>query len=158
MVQNPLGTKLILIVPQHPCKMSFQQIKSVCFENLFCIQLILKALDYMTKASPLRRRLAPLEEERGTFRGEFERFGSKKGNRSQHTILLKNIKDENDESMCGHCWLNVGKRIRDLGHLRKGDRIQFDGRVKKYRKGSKKRGIPVRYDYKFTYPSKVQRI
>jgi len=98
-----------------------------------------------------------MEEERGTFVGDFERFGSKRGNRSQHTILLTNIRDDEANSLCGHCWLNVGKRIRDLGHLRRGDQIQFDGRVKKYRKGSIKRGIPVQYDYKFTYPSKVQR-
>ena len=103
--------------------------------------------------SAMRNKLEPLEEFRGTFIGEFKRFGGKGG--KKYTILLLNIADGDANILTDHIWLDVGKQIKELGHLNVGDKIQFNGRVKKYRKGSIKRGIPVQYDYKFTYPSKV---
>eukprot|EP01083_Nonionella_stella_P045318 121763_1 len=105
-----------------------------------------------------REQLRPLEEYRGTFIGTFKRFGGKGG--KKYTILLVYIVHAEDKSnqLCDHIWLNVGKQIKELGHLNVGDKIQFNGRVKKYRKGSIKRGIAVQYDYKLNYPSKVRLI
>mmetsp|Transcript_46258 Transcript_46258/g.76913 ORF Transcript_46258/g.76913 Transcript_46258/m.76913 type:complete len:110 (+) Transcript_46258:31-360(+) len=101
----------------------------------------------------VRVNLEPLEEFRGTFIGDFKRFGGKGG--KKYTILLTNIHDEHGQYLCDHIWLNVGLQIKRLGHLAAGRKIQFNARVKRYRKGSVKRGIPVQIDYKFTYPSKV---
>merc|ERR1712130_624853 len=103
--------------------------------------------------SSKRINFEPLEEVRGTFIGEYKRFGGKGG--KKYTILLVDIVDDKDAYLCDHCWLNVGKQIKELGHMTVGDKIQFNARVRKYRKGSIKRGIPVQFDYKFTYPSKV---
>ena len=110
-------------------------------------------------SSSVRTNLQSLEEVRGTFIGEFKRFGGKGGKRVKKlTVLLVNISDGDGNAMCDHIWLNAGKQIKELGHLSVGDKIKFNGRIKKYRKGSIRRGIPVRFDYKFSHPSKVQRI
>ena len=104
----------------------------------------------------VRKNLEPLEEVRGTFVGEYMRHGGK--GKNKFTVCLTNIHDDKNNFLCDHIWLNVGKQIKELGWLQKGDKIQFNARVKKYRKGSIKRGIPVAMDYKLTYPSKVQLI
>ena len=106
--------------------------------------------------SEIRTNLEPLEEIRGTFSGEYKRFGGKGG--KKYTICLVNIRDGDNNYLCDHIWLNVGKQIKELGHLKVGDKIGFNARIKKYRKGSIKRNIPIQIDYKFTYPSKVHRI
>ena len=106
----------------------------------------------------VRENLKELEEFRGTFTGYYERFGRIRGKGKKYTICLRNVHDDKNNYLCDHIWLNVGKQIKELGALHKGDKIQFNARVKKYRKGSIKRGIPVSMDYKFTYPSKVHLI
>ncbi len=111
----------------------------------------------------IRTKLQVIHSYRGTFIGEFQSFGDDKGKKNstkkkQKYICLTNIRSgkNKNEILCDHVWLNVGKQIKDLGWLKRGKPIQFDGRIEKYRKGSIKRGIQVEYDYKITYPSKVK--
>ena len=101
----------------------------------------------------VRENLIHLEELRDSFTGSFERIGGIGG--KKYTILLLDIKGSNDTYICDHVWLNLGKQFKDLGWIKKGSIIGFNARVKKYRKGSIKRDIPVEYDYKFSYPSKI---
>lgn len=104
----------------------------------------------------VRSQLLSILEFRGTFTGKYVRHGSKKGNASKITILLKDI--YNDTVNVDHVWFNRTGGFMKLGHLKSGDIIQFDARVKKYIKGSGKRNIPVITDYKFNYPTNVKLI
>ena len=100
-----------------------------------------------------RENLISIENVRDSFSGKFERVGGKGGKKL--TILLVDIVNTDGEKLCDHAWLKLGKQCKDLGWLTSGSVVCFNARVKKYRKGSIKRNIPVEYDYKFTYPSKI---
>lgn len=102
----------------------------------------------------MRDQLIPLNEWRGTFRGTFERYGLKKGNKV--TVLLKNIVFmDTQELVTDHIWMNdtLGMQNLTLQKLEKGQIVEFDARVQKYRKGSIARNIPVSYDFKLTRPT-----
>lgn len=93
-------------------------------------------------------------QERLTFCATFERLGLKKYKRKfSPTILLKNVMCNGDE-ITDHVWLAYGKHFTRLGKLEKGDIIQFDGRVKSYKKGY----MHTEFDYKIANPTKVKLI
>ena len=90
-------------------------------------------------------------QERLTFVGSFEKFGTKPGHAKRPvTILLLSI-THGSTVVTDHLWLNRTKGF-DAMRLRRGDRVQFDARVKTYRKGNGK------LDYKLSYPTKVIRL
>jgi len=104
----------------------------------------------------MRDKLEAIDTVRGYFEGKFERIGGKGG--KQFTVLLTDIKYANKKTiLCDHAWLNMGKQMQQLGWLDAGTIIYFHARISKYRKGSIKRGIPVEYDYRFSYPSRISR-
>lgn len=111
----------------------------------------------------MRKNLKNIEEFRGTFIGEFSRYGVKNGYMGiEDTILLTDIKDENGKPMAKHLWFNLTKGFQSLGELKAGDRIQFNARVKAYWKGYKGRRWdvykPIEKDYKLSHPTKVKLI
>ncbi len=102
-----------------------------------------------------RKELGKNGEVRDTFTGIFDRLGSKNGWCGQKTVLLKDIKNKEGKVITGHLWFNLTKGFQKL-HMRKGDIIQFDARVKAYVKGYDK--IDRKVDYKLSYPTKLKRL
>ncbi|MGO9387796.1 MAG: hypothetical protein ACLPWD_07100 [Methanobacterium sp.] len=102
-----------------------------------------------------RKELGDNGEVRDTFIGTFERMGSKNGWFNQRTVLLKDIKNNEGKIITDHLWFNLTKGFQKL-HLREGDIIQFDARVKAYVKGYNK--IDKKIDYKLSYPTKLKKL
>ena len=107
----------------------------------------------------LREKLKKLgDKKRHTFQGTFEFNGYKKdkykfGQEYENaTFMLSNLKivqGDNLELVTDHIWMNLTKQFLKFGWLKKGDMVQFDGRIKSY---SSKKGI----NYKIERPSKVK--
>lgn len=111
----------------------------------------------------MRKKLAPIDEQRLRFRATVERFGKKlnwKGY-SEDTVLLKEVFImETNELATDHIWFTVGKTWYEL-NLKPGDVIEFDARVGAYQKGyvhrlaeNKKRKV----DYKLNRPTMIKKI
>lgn len=96
----------------------------------------------------MRRRLSHLKNQRLKFQGTFKRLGKCP---SGKTILLVNIL-LNDKQVTDHAWLMFGKRFARLKNYSEGDKITFYARITKYTKRNGKQ------DYRFSYPTKIQRI
>jgi hypothetical protein len=110
----------------------------------------------------MREALREIEEERKTFSGIFVRFGFKNGwNRPVPTVLLKEIRNDNNEVVTDHLWFNLTKGFEKLD-LQEGDIVQFDARVKSYVKGyfGHRYDVykPRETDYKLSHPTKIQKI
>jgi hypothetical protein len=110
----------------------------------------------------MRQELKKIDEQRALFRGAFSKYGLKSGYRgySTETILLVNIRDDNGNLICDHLWFNMTKGFEQLGMLKEGDIVQFEARVKKYRKGyvNRRAGIDQSmFDYKLSHPTKIGR-
>jgi len=76
------------------------------------------------------------------------------------TVLLVDIRDSNGKLICDHLWFNMTKGFEVLGTMREGDVIQFEARVKEYKKGyvNRRAGIDQsRSDYKLSHPTKIMR-
>jgi hypothetical protein len=102
----------------------------------------------------MRTKLQALEEERKTFTGIFERVGRKPGYRGSvptMTVLLKDIRNVKGKFLTAHVWLNYTKNLQHL-NLDKGDRIEFQARVKEYRKGSS-----GTIDYRLSHTTQVKK-
>ncbi|CAF0808094.1 unnamed protein product [Didymodactylos carnosus] len=106
-----------------------------------------------------RADLQIINEVRTTFTGTFEKYGTKRGRGKKCcTVLMLNICElKTFKPMCDHLWFNRTKGFEQL-QLTKGQQVQFNARVKTYRKGSIKRGIPIVYDYKLSYPTKFKKL
>ena len=110
----------------------------------------------------MRKQLKILDEHRGLFRGAFKKYGLKSGYKgaSAETILLVSICNDNGKIISDHLWFNMTKGFEKLGVLKAGDIIQFEARVKKYRKGyiNPRAGIDQSsFDYKLSHPTKIRR-
>ena len=111
----------------------------------------------------MRKNLAKKENQRMTFFGVFARYGTKSNwhGYPEKTILLKQIKDENDKVLTDHIWFHLTKGFEKLGKLHKGDRIQLDARVKQYLKGNVYHNKCIDHrvtDYKLSHPTKIKRV
>lgn len=109
----------------------------------------------------MRKKLSEAAGERKTFRATFSRFGKKvnfKGY-SEETLLLVNVTDcETGSVVTSHLWLSYSTAFQKL-NLVEGTCLQFDARVKAYRKGyvNKLLGVNRRQtDFKLSHPTKVQ--
>jgi hypothetical protein len=106
----------------------------------------------------VREKLKVIDGERMTFTGKIERYGGKGG--GKFTILLVDVKHLNGIFITDHLWFNLTKGFKLL-RLDPGEYVQFDARVKPYRKGyqGKRKTIdrPVSDDYKLSHPTKIKR-
>lgn len=103
----------------------------------------------------MRTGLQAIEEKRQTFTGVFERIGYKPGYRgsaSTMTVLVRNVRNKKGKFLANHVWLNYTKALQEL-NLDRGNRIEFQARVKEYRKGSK-----GSIDYRLSYPTQIKKI
>jgi len=104
-----------------------------------------------------------MEEQRDVFTGQFKKYGIKSNFRgpSTDTLLLTNIRDGQGALVTDHLWFNLTKGFEKLGTLKEGDRVQFEARVKKYKKGYVNRKIGIdqsAVDYKLSHPTKMVKI
>jgi hypothetical protein len=111
----------------------------------------------------MRTALKKIDTERSSFTGTFSKYGQKTNYKgpSTDTILLVQITDSEGTFICDHLWFNLTKGFENIGTLKRGDRIQFDARVKKYKKGfvSRQMGIDQRKtDYKLSHPTKIVKL
>ena len=89
-------------------------------------------------------------EERATYTGWFDCYGTKPGHAKRLvTVLLTQITDQHGTLITDHLWFNRTKGFDRFGILRRGDRLQFAARVKTYRRA---RGV----DYKLSYPTQIR--
>jgi hypothetical protein len=114
----------------------------------------------MAKRKALQRR----DGERGRYRAKVERFGSKVGYKgyTENTLLLREVVDaQTGQQVTDHLWFTMTKRWESAG-VTPGDVVEFDARVKSYRCGywghniDKQIENPPRWDYKLSYPSKIE--
>jgi hypothetical protein len=108
----------------------------------------------------IRKKLAAEAGKRKIFSATFSKFGKKinfKGY-SEPTILLVNVTDvEANRIVTDHIWFTVTKGFENI-KLEAGTVIQFEARVKEYKKGytNKKYGINNKsVDYKLSHPTKI---
>lgn len=112
----------------------------------------------------MRKKLGQKLNERELFSGIFSRYGNKTGftGKLLKTVLLENITDNKGEVLCDHLWFNLTKGFKLLGELKYGDKIEFEARVKPYKKGYRGHRIdndrPPMIDYHLTRPSKFNLI
>lgn len=88
------------------------------------------------------------------------RFGKKTNFKgySEETILLKEIVDiSTGEAVTDHVWFTFSKGFADA-NIREGDCIEFDARVRQYKKGYVHKLMQTKKttDYKLSHPTKIQ--
>lgn len=102
---------------------------------------------------------------RHRFIGEFSRCGTKKGweGATLETILLINIRlKDSHKQVANHLWFNKTLGFEALGKLKRGDIIEFEGRIDTYEKGYKGRYAEeqgeswAETDYKISRPTKIR--
>lgn len=112
----------------------------------------------------MRKELAEIGmDERHTFTGIFERYGTKRGFKGYllTTVLLVDVRKDN-QPVADHLWFNLTKEF-DRAELETGDKVQFDARVSIYEKGYKgyrefddwMLDHPIEEDYRLERPTKV---
>jgi hypothetical protein len=108
----------------------------------------------------MRKKLASAEGERKRFRATFTRFGKKINyqGHSETTILLTGIRDlGTDMVVTDHAWFSYTKGFEEI-KLEEGSTIEFDARIKEYKKGYVNKRIGVnnsKKDYKLSHPTKI---
>lgn len=109
----------------------------------------------------MRTALGKNEGERKRFRATFVRVGKKTNFKgySEDTILLQNIIDiEDGTQVADHVWFTFTKTFEDA-HIREGDIITFDARIKRYTKGYVNKALNTKKrttDFKLSHPTKVE--
>lgn len=108
----------------------------------------------------MRKKLSDAEGQRRRFRATFSRFGKKinfKGY-SEETVLLVNIMDcESGAIVTSHLWFGYSTAFQKT-RLTEGAQIEFEARVKAYKKGYVNRAAGInqrRSDFKLSHPTKV---
>jgi len=108
----------------------------------------------------MRRELAKQDGQRKKFSALFIRLGKKAGYHgySEETILLNRITDvETGKVVTDHLWFTYTKGFQDAG-LKEGDTIEFEARVKEYKKGYVNRAYGInqrKHDYKLSHPTRI---
>ena len=111
----------------------------------------------------MRKELKKIDEQREPFTGFFSKYGWKTNYRgpSTETILLVEIRNSEGLFICDHLWFNLTKGFEALGQLTQGDKVRFEARVKKYKKGyvNRRAGIDEqKFDYKLSHPTKIVKL
>jgi len=108
----------------------------------------------------MRRELAKQEGQRKRFRATFIRLGKKTNYQgySEETILLNRVIDaETGTVVTDHLWFSYTKGFQDA-RMQEGDTIEFEARVKEYRKGYVNRAYGInnrKQDYKLSHPTRI---
>ncbi len=111
----------------------------------------------------MRKELAEEKDTRKKFRATFERLGKKVNYKgySEDTILLKNIIDtDKNQQVADHLWFSYTKGFEGI-KLTQGVVLEFEARIKEYRKGYVNKGLKInsrKQDYKLSHPTKIKMI
>ena len=109
----------------------------------------------------MRKELAHENGNRKKFKALFERLGKKSNYKgyTEETVLLKNIVDvETHKIVADHVWFNFTKGFEKV-LLTPGIQVEFEARVKEYKKGYVNRNYQIntsKNDYKLSHPSKIK--
>jgi hypothetical protein len=108
----------------------------------------------------MRKALKTEKGNRKKFKAVFVRLGKKTNYKgySEETILLADIIDaESHARMTDHLWFSYSKGFQQLS-LTPGTAIEFEARVKEYKKGYVRRGLNTHRtsDYKLSHPTKIK--
>ena len=108
----------------------------------------------------MRKELSKREGQRKRFRAIVGKFGSKINYRgyTDTTLLLKQIVEvETGKVVAGHVWFNLTKGY-EACDLSENTEIEFEARVKEYKKGYVNRRYGINNqtkDYKLSHPTKI---
>jgi hypothetical protein len=109
----------------------------------------------------VRKELSKREGQRKRFRAIVAKFGSKINFRgySDKTIMLKEVKEADTGSIVAdHVWFTLTKGFEEC-NLSENSEIEFEARVKEYRKGYVNRRYGINNqtkDYKLSHPTKIR--
>jgi len=109
----------------------------------------------------MRKNLADKVGERKKFKALFTRFGKKVNYNgySETTILLTNIIDtETNLMVTDHHWFACTKGFEKV-QLKEGVKIEFEARVKVYKKGYVNKKLAInnkQSDYKLSHPTNIR--
>ena len=98
-------------------------------------------------------------EDRFTFCATYAGVGIKRTTRGKlntrfmPTILFEHVMVA-DEEVTDHLWLNYTKQFASLGMLKQGERLQFNARVHRYKKGYGSAAAKI-VDYGLQRPTKI---
>lgn len=111
----------------------------------------------------MRKLLAKEKGNRKKFRASFGQIGKKVNYKgySEETILLKNVIDlEINQVVTDHIWFSFSKGFEKL-YPQSGMMIEFEARVKEYRKGYVNKAYRIdqsKTDYKLSHPTKIKEV
>ncbi len=111
----------------------------------------------------MRKELAAEKVKRKKFTTVYGRVGKKVNYKgySEETILLKNIIDsESNKQVADHVWFSYTKGFVSAS-LNVGDLLEFEARVKEYRKGYVNKNYKINKgttDFKLSNPTKIKKI
>ncbi len=111
----------------------------------------------------MRKKLAAEKDKRKKFNAVFVRIGKKTNYKGyvEETILLKNISDlETNKVLTDHLWFGFTKGFEQAS-LKAGDSLEFEARVKEYRKGYVNRNYKINNsttDFKLSHPTKIKKL
>lgn len=111
----------------------------------------------------MRKDLAAEKGNRKKFTAIYVRIGKKVSYKgySEETILLKNIVDtETNKLVTDHVWFSFTKGF-EQAFLKEGDSLEFEARVKEYRKGYVNKNYKINNsttDYKLSHPTKIKKV
>jgi hypothetical protein len=111
----------------------------------------------------VRKILAEQNGARKKFKAMFSRIGKRvnfKGY-SEETILLTNIIDvKTNKQIADHVWFSYTQGLQKAS-LSLGDSLEFEARIKEYRKGYVNKNLKINNsatDYKLSHPTKIKKI
>jgi hypothetical protein len=111
----------------------------------------------------MRKALAVENGVRKKFRAMFSRIGKKVNYKgySEETILLTHIIDiETNRLIADHVWFSYTQGF-EKASLSLGDSLEFEARVKEYKKGYVNKALKINNsttDYKLSHPTKIMKI
>jgi hypothetical protein len=112
----------------------------------------------------MRRELSKNNGERKKFSATFTRIGRKTNYKgySEDTILLNSVIDlETNKKVTDHLWFTFTKGFQDAGlkEGKEGTVVEFEARVKEYRKGYVNKSLDInnsKVDYKLSNPTRIK--
>jgi hypothetical protein len=113
--------------------------------------------------SAMRKGLAAQQGARKKFKAVFSKIGKKKNfnGYSEDTILLARITDvETNTVVADHVWFTYTVSF-EKAFLKEGDSLEFEARVKEYRKGYVNRELKINQrttDFKLSHPTKIRKV
>lgn len=108
----------------------------------------------------MRKKLKSNKNVRKKFHAVFSRFGKKINfsGYTDQTVLLVDVRDAvTQETLTDHVWFTYTRGFENIA-LRPGAKVEFEARIKEYKKGYANRRYHInerKVDYKLSYPTRI---